>query len=700
MLNKGAYIQILVSLNSVNKRIEQLPYLSAIIILSIVFLAVPIYQMHGLIMMPGNIGDARLNNYFLENVYTFFSGYSDSLWHLGFFSPYPFVLGFSDNLFGTSPIYMFARLITGQADTAYQIWFLVGYIVNYFSAFYSFRRFGGSCLASSAGALIFAFSLPTTAHAGHAQLHYRFGLPLAITFMTLFLGSKEYRFLSIAGLWTVWQFYCGIYMGFFTLLLLVASVAVYSIYRYYTSNTSLIRLIYEFLGEWFKQSSNDKLKSISYMLALLLLLLVLFYPYLEVSHLYSAKRSWNEILLMLPRPQSYLLSDASYFWSSPNSNLFSRLPMRHEHQMFIGAIPMVLAICGYFVGSKGKNEYIFVLMKGILFLAIIVTLCVYETSLWYVFHMLPLASAIRAMTRLDQALLFPIAYLALLGIDELRSKWQWFTTVFVLFVLPLMIIEFSATSMPISLKEEWRNRIEMKESTIPKQLSEDSILFFAQNERPFFADELDAMWVSLIHGKHTLNGYSGLGPPGYSAEYGSDCSELPKRIFSFLAFKGLDDNREAFYALMRRIVPIGFSNCDPNWIANPPKVTRTSRIYSATEVSNLSYRFERAETNNGKRVIYIAILNTGDIPISAQSAIGMPVRLSWRFLDSSGQPVSGWDLRKDLPFDIPAKGDLTVLIEIDPSLEIRGGTLQVSMVQELVFWAHDIGVKPLEIPWR
>ena len=33
------------------------------------FLLLPFAQMSRLAMMPGDVGDARLNNYFLENVY-------------------------------------------------------------------------------------------------------------------------------------------------------------------------------------------------------------------------------------------------------------------------------------------------------------------------------------------------------------------------------------------------------------------------------------------------------------------------------------------------------------------------------------------------------------------------------------------------------------------------------------------------------
>ena len=40
-------------------------------------LSLPFAQMSRLSMMSGDVGDARLNNYFLENVYQFFAGNSD-----------------------------------------------------------------------------------------------------------------------------------------------------------------------------------------------------------------------------------------------------------------------------------------------------------------------------------------------------------------------------------------------------------------------------------------------------------------------------------------------------------------------------------------------------------------------------------------------------------------------------------------------
>lgn len=665
------------------------------------FIAIPLRQLHGLALMPGDIADARLNNYFLENFYQFFFGESESLWQPGFFSPFPYVLGFSDNLFGSAPVYLLARLFIAQPDTAFQLWFLFGYVANFAAAYYALRLLGGSPLASSVGALIFAFALPTTAHAGHAQLHYRFGVPLAMAFFTLFLEHKKYRLLVISGAWLVWQFYAGIYMGFFTLLLLAAAACMHVVFCRCGLRQPFVQPIRELSSQWQIQVRQDKWRILLYLTGLLIALVVLFYPYIQVSRLYGAVRSWGEIASMLPRPQSYFLADLSYFWSWPTAGLFADIPMRHEHQMFMGAMPILLVAVALFAGVRGGNAHTRAVMVGVLFGLIFLTLYVGGFSFWYVMHKLPLASAIRVMTRLDQVLLFPVAYLVVLAIDYLRDKWRWGGRLVVLVILPLMLLEFAATSMYVSNKAEWRDRLSHIEASVPQGIKQDSILFFAQRQGPYYADELDAMWVSLLHGVDTLNGYSGFSPPGYAIEYKNDCVELPRRIISFMSFAKIKHDADGYRDFMRRIVPVGFEGCDPAWIARiPGSISLVNRKYTEAEIRKLDYRFDSVSRVNGQAIVQLSILNTGDITIASSSLVGKPMRISWRFLDTTGNPMSGWDPRMDLPFDIPTKGELSVRLPIDSNMEIRGGSLQVSLVQEGVFWAHDIGVQPLTIPWE
>jgi hypothetical protein len=51
---------------------------------AIAFFVVPFEQLAQLSMMPGDLGDARLVNYFLENIYQFLRGRPSSLVDLEF----------------------------------------------------------------------------------------------------------------------------------------------------------------------------------------------------------------------------------------------------------------------------------------------------------------------------------------------------------------------------------------------------------------------------------------------------------------------------------------------------------------------------------------------------------------------------------------------------------------------------------------
>jgi hypothetical protein len=669
---------------------------TAVVLISI--LLIPLWQLEMLSMMPGDIGDARLNNYFLENTYQFMVDGTNSLWHLPFFYPFPYVLGFSDNLFGAAPIYIFARLFGARTDDAYQIWFLFGYVANFIAAYYALRRLNGSIIASTIGAFIFTFALPTSAHAGHAQLHYRFGLPLAIVFFSDFLNTKLWRYLLISGAWVVWQLYAGVYIGFFTLLLLATMSLTYLGYVLINGRGVLKDSFRDFIGSWKSQTKTQMILFLCALSLLLVLLLLLFYPYLQVTQLYGAKRTWSEIATMLPRPQSYLLSDKSFLGSFIGADIFSGIPMRHEHQMFFGALPLALALAGLIVGSRKNNGPDFTLMTGMLTISIVLTLYIGGFSFWFLVHQLPLASAIRAMTRIDQAFLFPIAYLAVIAIDKFRVKYAWAKLFILGLILPLLIFEAATTSMGVSSKESWRQRVLALEAVVPKKISDNSILFFAQRSGPIYADEIDAMWVSLRHDKQTMNGYSGNYPPDYDYDFGDDCDQLLKRVLSYLKFSNQSNNVEAY--LMSRIIPIGFNNCDAALFKNPPSVTSVDSPYSQEEFKALSYGKNEIIKNGNRLSMRITIVNSSNKYFSANSAIGKPIRISWRYLDKAGNPLSGWDARKNLPYDIPDNGELQVSIPLDPSKLNNSNSLQVSLVQELVFWGHDIGVTPLTIPLK
>jgi hypothetical protein len=649
--------------------------------------------------MPGDVNDTRLNNYFLENIFKYYERTSDSLWHLGFFSPFPFVLGFSDNLFGAAPVYILARLITEESDTAFQYWYLFSYFANYAAAYYALKKLGLSSIAATTGALIFSFALPVTGHSPHSQLIYRFGIPLSAMSLILFLKNRNWKYLLVAGGWLTWQFYCTIYMGFFALLLMVSICFVY----FYSSFKSNANSDYSRPLYFAKSAIQNPLKSklIFSVLALFLLFLmiVLFYPYWRVTQMYGATREFSEIASMLPRPQSYFVADSSWIWSS-DAKFFDLLPVRHEHQMFIGLLPMTLAIIGLLIGRKSRDGIQFRLMASALVVQIAITLSLGGVSLWYFFAQLPLASAIRAMTRIDLALLFPAAYLAGVAIDYIRSKSFWTLRAIMWVMIPAVIIEASSASIQFNTKQEWRDRLSALEVSLPKIIPPGAIVFFAQNKQPYYSAELDAMWVSLNHRIKTLNGYSGLLPHGMSTEYGDDCYEIPKRVNVYLELMKKPNDDAAFFNIIKRIIPVGFINCDAQWLVKRPQISTSPRVYTPAEIRQLAYAYEGKATLNGRTVVSVRLRNQGSLTLAAKSATKNPLLLSWRFLDEAGKPTSGWENRKSIPVDIMAGGDIRMSIPIDAKTEVQGGTLQVSLVQEGIFWAHENGLPPLVVPWK
>jgi hypothetical protein len=83
--------------------------------------------------IPGNLGDSRLNNYFLEHAYRWFIGLEDNFWSAPFFYPAQNVMSYSDNHLGSFLIYAAARLLNFSREDSYQIWFLIGIALNYVS---------------------------------------------------------------------------------------------------------------------------------------------------------------------------------------------------------------------------------------------------------------------------------------------------------------------------------------------------------------------------------------------------------------------------------------------------------------------------------------------------------------------------------------------------------------------------------------
>jgi hypothetical protein len=533
------------------------------------FDAIPLSQSDGLALVPGGINDPRLNNYFLENIYLAFTQPGRSLFEVDFFYPFPSIQGFGDTLWGVSPPYLLARALGYDPIDSFQLWFLFGYLANFVAARYMLRRLACGDTAATLGALIFAFALPVTAHSGHAQLHYRFGAPLSVGFLLLFLTGRQWRLLGISLAWLTWQYYCSIYTGFFTSLLMF-TVLLAALATPLVDANNLRRRLNAWRDAWRTADRRDRRGFIAIALACGMAMGLLFLPYIQVSLIYGYQRPWWEISSMLPKPASYLLADGSAIWGGL-SGRFDNIPMRHEHQMFFGVVPWLLALFGVAFSLSKPEEAAGRLMAAGFAILVALTLDLGGFSLWALAASLPLASAIRAMSRIDLIMLLPIAFLAARALDHLSARYRRAASMLLPAIAALMIAEAAMTTTNWTRISDWRYRLVELERQLPASLPANAILFFAQRSAPTADEDIDAMWVALRQGYKTLNGYSGWSPPYFNYHYGNDCREVPRRVQIYLDFsgKGKADPR-AYAELMARIVPIGFQACDPAWRTAPP----------------------------------------------------------------------------------------------------------------------------------
>ncbi len=165
--------------------------------------------------IPGDLGDARLNNYLLEHGFLWLIGEVHIFWNAPFFYPALNVMAFSDNHLGSLPIYTFFRLLTFDRETAFQLWILVLFSLNFISCYYILRQFKFSPFSAGAGAFVFTFSLPVNARLGHAQLLPRFLVPFGFYYAWRYLNTSHLKYLIGLSLSIVWQLYCTIYIGIF-----------------------------------------------------------------------------------------------------------------------------------------------------------------------------------------------------------------------------------------------------------------------------------------------------------------------------------------------------------------------------------------------------------------------------------------------------------------------------------------------------
>ncbi len=505
-------------------------YTLAFITLCVGIYSLPLKSLDNFNKIPGDLGDARFNNYVLEHGHLYLSGEVENYWDAPFMFPEKNTIAYSDNLFGTLPIYSLFRSFDFSRELAFQYWLLVLFALNFIGCWIALKwwkpKLGGIAIVA---AYLYAFSIFNAGQLVHVQVFPRFVAPFIIVLFISFLQKKNWNYLSILIGLLVYQFYCGIYLGFFVLYLLVFIAIAYLI----VERTSVLK-------NWHLPTKKIILIHLGTWLISLLLLTLLFKPYLEAKASVGV-RSWEEIRNSLPTWRSYFaVSQVSWFWESLlyESNT---VKIKHwwNHCVFIGGTPWLFLLTGIILWGfkKISKEYKWLLLA--LITCLVFTLRIGDFTLYKIFTFLPGFSTLRSMDRVMNIVMILFGILIILPFENWSLN-RHLKNGIVLILLFLVVLENQTNNWAIKKYDVAHSQKEVgkfKNKILDKNPERNKAIAFTKLdvEGLIHENHLNVMLACQELGYPTVNAYTGIYPETYLDYF---YSGSVTSLYKWLEFKG------------------------------------------------------------------------------------------------------------------------------------------------------------------
>lgn len=646
--------------------------------------------------MQTDPGDTRLVNYFLEHSFQLLANkkYIGNLWSPTFFFPYEGALTFSENMFGTAPIYWVIRAFSSP-DIAFQLWTIAISILNFLSFTVVLEKLQISTFLSASGAFLFAFNMTRIANFGHQQLAAQFFTPIAlVSLWNLLRDPTKKRLLFLLTLLYL-QVLSGIYIGWFLLLSLPIFSGVLLTFSLESRRNLIVFL-----------RSNYLSVSIIFAVWVALMVATLF-PYLVAVNVVG-DRAYSEVEVTLPKIENWFLPSSSFL-----SMFFLKAGKRLETDVseVFGELSFSLSLGLAFTILIGFSLYILLaksrfvsIERQLLIRACVLTFLILVClslqlpsgfSLWrFVYEAVPGASVIRAVNRI-WTIAYPFLLISIflcvdsfLRLAQLKLKWK---SIIILLCL-CTLLEQLLPELPAFKKASYLEEISETRRLIEENACEVSYLALRPDKFPW-VDHLNAMWAGIQANLPVVNGYSGNVPPNYGIPFPSkttaqiiewfdsfeDKDKVPKSL-CMLSWRTLDESDPLInkYSIQAdRSIPIGLLLYK---IRLPLKKRYSQRVKSITKIS-------REQEVSTVLELLVSIRNTSNFVWTPAGKT--PTRFSYRWITADGTFDNGDGLRTELPFDISPQNQVV----LDTSIKIPDTpgeyTLLLSMVKENVAWFHE-----------
>lgn len=469
----------------------------------------------GFSMVPGDMGDARFVNYCLEHGYLYLKGDVASFWDADFMYPVKNVIAFSDNMLGSMPIYALLRELGLERDTAFQGWFMILFALNYLLCYFALLKWFGNPVTSAVAAFAVAFGVFNVGQIYHGQVFPRFIIPFLFYWLWNWLNSGKPTYLWLYALGTVYQFYCGIYLGFFVVYTTIFIVAAHSLtYRSYTWVTSLA----------------DARRAISVAGAVLLasaLMILLMLPYLKAAE-YAGMRDYEGVFPSIPRMISYFFSTPTSIWADW---LYEHSDYAFEqwwlHHLFPGAVLWsgvflaIIMMISRKLSAAQRQHGRFLLLAFLL--STLFCLNINESSLYRLMYEIPGFASMRALIRIINTQVVLMALLFVFGFNALVHYYP--RVKVALLILPFLVVADNFFGIDYRVirhdKDASRAQINSVRQLIETNFEEGKVYAVALpdsvkgSHSKTIYHHISVMLAAQDLGVKCLNGYSGSYPENY-----------------------------------------------------------------------------------------------------------------------------------------------------------------------------------------
>jgi hypothetical protein len=464
---------------------------------------------------PGDLGDGRLNNYFLEHAHKFLSQHERDLWNAPFMYPEKEVLSYSDNLLGTAPLYSIFRILNFDRETSFQLWFILMAVLSYLTCFLLLKTLFKNSSAAAFGAMIFAFSMALQSQLTHAQTFPRFPIPLSFLMLLLFSRGFKPIYFFLALLVLVYQLYCGIYLGF--MLMVPVSIMLLLIITFYWDKLKISLKSLKWLSSIFL-----------YLMLSIIIVLPLIWPYYLRSK-QMALNSYEIVFPSIPKLSSHFFSqEGSLVWDFL-SKFNQGIPAYWDHQIFAGGLATIglisffalIFLCPIFKNRIQKPSF----NRELLILALtamttfILFIRIGSFSFYKILYYLPGFASMRSITRIInvELVFFAIAatFFASILLEKYRKSSMFlFIALVSIFILDNYYKEGKSYRSEKAITQARVNALIGKMRNIP----EKSIVSYEppDGKDDYVAYQIDAMLSSQALNLVCVNAYTATSPGTYT----------------------------------------------------------------------------------------------------------------------------------------------------------------------------------------